>query len=427
MNRFRLITLLVTAVLLIGGSYIWQASTQPSQPARTATIPLERTANNDGKSTDDLIALWQGRVDNAPQDYLSMTYLGQAYLQKGRETADASNYTKAEAALRQALTVNPQHTAATAFLGSALFAQHQFAEAHSLAEQVIAEDPDALLALALVGDAALELGDYDQAETAYIELVAQNQTAPVLGRMARLAWLQGDPETAVSLMSDAVEEASTVTLRGETIAWYQFQLGNLYFQQGDLTAAAEQYAAALEALPGYYLALAGQGKVQAAQGDLDGAIATYERVTTVAPLPEFIATLTKLYEMVGDKTAVQQQIETMQAIAALEAENGTLYDRQLALFYADHQINLDQALAMAEAELAARQDIYAYDTLAWVLYQNGRFAEAEAAMESALSLGTQDARLFYHAAMIQRALGNQTAAEAYLTQAQTINPYYLFQ
>ena len=64
----------------------------------------------------------------------------------------------------------------------------------------------------------------------------------------------------------------------------------------------------------------------------------------------------------------------------------------------------------AREEIAARQDIYGWDLLAWALHQNGRDGEAAPAMARALALGTRDAMLFYHAGMIERALGDRDAA-----------------
>ena len=44
-------------------------------------------------------------------------------------------------------------------------------------------------------------------------------------------------------------------------------------------------------------------------------------------------------------------------------------------------------------------------------------------MTHALALGTQDAMLFYHAAMIDRALGRTMSRASELTHARTLNPY----
>jgi Tfp pilus assembly protein PilF len=45
-------------------------------------------------------------------------------------------------------------------------------------------------------------------------------------------------------------------------------------------------------------------------------------------------------------------------------------------------------------------------------------------MREALKLGTRDARLFFHAGLIEARLGNRQAARDYLTRALAINPRF---
>ena len=66
--------------------------------------------------------------------------------------------------------------------------------------------------------------------------------------------------------------------------------------------------------------------------------------------------------------------------------------------------------------------VYGYDLLAWALHAQGRDVEAKAAMTHALAQGTRDAQLFYHAAVIERALGDETAASEFFARARTLQP-----
>ena len=45
-------------------------------------------------------------------------------------------------------------------------------------------------------------------------------------------------------------------------------------------------------------------------------------------------------------------------------------------------------------------------------------------MQHALSQQTEDAQLYYHAGMIERALGNTAQARTYLDKALTMNPRF---
>ena len=78
-------------------------------------------------------------------------------------------------------------------------------------------------------------------------------------------------------------------------------------------------------------------------------------------------------------------------------------------------------LARARKELEGRRDVYGYDLVAWALHAKGRDVEARTMMRHALSRGTEDAMLFYHAGMIARAVGDTADARTDLTRALEIN------
>ena len=122
------------------------------------------------------------------------------------------------------------------------------------------------------------------------------------------------------------------------------------------------------------------------------------------------------------KRTQKKQYELVEQIGRLSELNGALYNRQLALFYADHDIKTEEAYKLAAKEYEVRRDIYGADALAWTALKAGKLTEAQAAMKDASRLGTKDARLFYHAAMIARASGDETAARDYFNRAQSSHP-----
>ncbi len=424
-NR-KLYWLLFFTLLIVAGSYAVRLSSgEMGRPAILDNFlgPVEPPIP-DTIPPGQQIEFWSNRLGPNTQDYITLTHLGRAYLLLARESGDASSYARAEEALRRALALNPRYNPAQALIGSVLIGQHNFAEALSLAQQALADNPDDYQALAVSGDASLEVGDYTTAESAYRLLVESAPGGAAYSRMSRLAWLQGRPDEAVDWMRRAADEAVALDIGGEELAWYRFQLGELYFNRGDVGNAQKWYDEARQALPGYYLARAGLGKVAAAEGRTEAAIAYYAALVEQLPQPGFIATLGDLHAATGDQAAAREQYDTVAFIQQLDEAQQVLHNRQMALFFANHNMRLDEALAYAEAELAARQDIYAYDTLAWVLYRLGRHNEAQAAMNQAMALGTPDAQLFYHAGMIAAALGDEATASANLSRALELNPNF---
>jgi len=426
MSQRRAILLIVISVLMIVGSYVPNASRTVSSPASSEpSINIDASSPGFGmKGTDELIVFWKERFERDPRDFISLTHLAESHIRKGRETGDVSEYQKAEAILRNSLKINASYEPTLAYLSAALFVQHDFSGALELANRVYNADPRALQALATIGDAQLELGHYAEAEVAYEKLGEKSPSAPVYTRLARLVWLHGKPTEALNWMQQAVEDSDEMGLSGENSAWYHFQLGELYFNTGQLEQADTQYAAALKAFDNYYLALAGLGKVRAAEGKYDQAIEYYQRAVNIVPQPDFLAALGDLYMMTGQPGQAEIQYETVEYIGTLAALNEQIYNRQLANFYSDHNMKVEEALELALAELESRKDIYGYDAAAWAHYKNENYEEAQAFMEQALALGTRDANLYYHAGMIALALDDKAQARTYLDEALAINPHF---
>lgn len=141
-------------------------------------------------------------------------------------------------------------------------------------------------------------------------------------------------------------------------------------------------------------------------------------------MPGYAAALGDVYARTGAREEARRQYDLVEYIGRLSSLDAALYNRELALFYADHDVKLAEALALARKELEIRQDVYAHDLLAWALYKNGQAADAAAEIARALRLGTRDARLFFHAGMIHHRLGEPGAARAHLERALAINPRF---
>jgi tetratricopeptide (TPR) repeat protein len=370
------------------------------------------------------IRTFEDRVERDPKDAVSLTILGGLYLQLARQSGDASNYLRAKSAIRQALELAPHYFSAQIALAEALYSQHDFQGALQIAEDLYESYPDRIEPLALIGDANLALGRYPEAQAAYEELVSGGETPPLQARVAQLYELQGDMDKAIDLTRLAAQEILITQGSPENLAWYLIRLSDLHFKAGNLGDSESHAMAALRIWPESPAALSELGRVRAAQGRMDEAIDLYEQSVSRLPLPDTLAALGDLYALTGQTDLASLQYDTVEVIGDLAEINGQIYNRQLAKFYLDHDREPALALDLALAELESRQDVYGFDTAAWAYYKNGGFAEAEAMIERAMSLGTRDALLFYHAGLISLSLDRQAEAVRLLEEALDINPYF---
>lgn len=375
-------------------------------------------------STAEGIEFFADRIRQNPQDAVGLTLLGQLHLRQARENGNVDSYQRAEAALGRALELLPGYVPANLALATTYYAQHNFTQALDLAERLYRRDSRRTEALSVMGDAYLAIGQYQKAEAAYQELLGLGSTPPVLARLAHLAELHGRPEEAIELMHQAVDKALSNSMSREEIAWYQLRLGDLYFNTGDYKSAGRHFQTALQIFDGYYAALSALGKVHAAQGHYDDAVDFYQRAIDILPQPDSLTALGDVYTLTGQPEQARFQYETVELIGKLAAINRQIYNRQLANFYSDHDLRLDEALRLALEELKIRKDIYGYDAAAWAYYKNGMLPEAQRTMEQAMQLGTRDAELFYHAGMIAYAQGHLARAERLLSEALAINPQF---
>ena len=394
-------------------------------PSRSAGVP---GASDVAAASRARIAFLEARIRRDPSDSDVYTKLAGLYLERLRATGALSDLNLAVRAARRSLAIVPavRNADGLTALAMAEFASHEFGPARDHARQLMELDGTAA-PYALLGDALAELGDYAQASRVYQQMWRHSGSDDenVATRFARLAQLRGDNAAATRSFKAALAlELGRGAPSLERIAWFHWQLGDTAFFTGDVRTAEMDYNDALAAYPGYFRVLASLGRLKAAGGDFERAIALYGAAVRALPDPTFVAELGDVYGLSGDRKNAEAQYALVEFIGHLSRLNGVMYNRQLAMFYADHDFKTNEAYRDAKREYAVRRDILGADALAWTALKAGKLAEARAAMKAALRLGTQDPRLFYHAGMIARASGQRALSKTYLRRALALNPHF---
>ena len=180
------------------------------------------------RATDELIRYYQFRLTLRPDDVRSYARLGQAYILKARETGDPAYYDLADKALSRCLDLSPDGvTAARAATDLAVvqMARHQFRGALVTAQQAASYSSGELNAYGLIGDAHIELGEYEQAEAAYEKMRGLSGPFYPHSRLSMLKFHKGDPAGAIADIRRAVETGIEGNQPKENVAWAQFKLG----------------------------------------------------------------------------------------------------------------------------------------------------------------------------------------------------------
>ncbi len=415
------IPLALTIGLLVAFGFVLRAAWH-RRGADIEAKPVELSAAK-GPATpaDARLQTAQQAIAHSPNKPEGYNLLASAFMQKARETGDFGFNARAEGALLRSLEVDPENYDAIKLRAKLLLTYHRFGEALELARRAQALRPHDHDNYGALTDALVELGDYPAAIEAAQKMVDLRPDSASYARVSYLRSLHGDGAGAIEAMRVAVKAANPNDPEGA--AWCRVHLGDELMNAGKHREADQEYDSALYLFPEYPLALAAKARARVAAGDLQPAISFYERAQNRVPMPDTAVALGDLYARVGRADDAKRQYELVEFIERGSAASGT-YSRQLAMFWADHNEKLDEALAIAQKERSTREDIYTCDALAWILFKNNRLEEAKKSMTEALRLGTRDARLYYHAGMIYNELGERQNATRYLNLALATNPTF---
>ncbi len=400
------------ALAVLGGSpgpWIGPADAESTRPA------ARRSA------ADEAIARWARRTTVAANEPDAWTSLADAFMQKARETADPAYYRRAEAAYQKALGVGPRHVGALAGMAWVQGALHEFEQSVEWATKALAVDPAYQPAHGLLGDAAVEMGDYETAFEHYQRMLDLRPDLSSYSRAAHLLYLTGNHRKAVWMMQKAIAAGAPYA---ENTAWGRAQLALLLWSNGALLPAEQMLKTALKETPNNHHALAAMAKVKTSRRDYAAAIDYYKRAIAVVPQFETVVALGDLYAVSGQKDEAEKQYALVETINRLNRAGGVRTDLQMARFYADHDRNVTQAAQEAEAASRTRKTVHAFDTLAWSYYKAGRYEEARKAIRKALARRTPDAEILFHAGMIHARLGDRVTAQRFLYEALSLNPHF---
>jgi FkbM family methyltransferase len=264
-------------------------------------------------------------------------------MQAGVQQHQAGRLEDAKGIYREVLRHDPANPDALHLLGVIATQQGNPAGALELIERAIRRHPGAHSYHVNLGNAYWELGRADEAMACF--------------------------QRALDLEPRAAE------------AWTN--LGNAHQRRGQNALAAQHFRRALEVNPSHLSALRGLGKALAAQGDAAASIEVSLRALSMAPHDEGI--LAELAAAFYRSSRLKDAVQCMQRL--VELNPGKLDYRLQHCRFLQEAGQTAAALASAEALAAAHpEDAVAQNNLGWILGNNNRYSEANAAFDRAIAL-----------------------------------------
>ncbi len=353
--------------------------------------------------------------------------LGDARMQTARDTL-SHDFTAAGAAYRAALKLSPKHPDATLGMAWVRNSEHDFDAGAEWARKALELNPSSVRAHNLLGDAAMELGEYDAAFDHLQAALDIRTDLSTLSRASHLLWLTGDANRARAMMLRAIDSGGTAA---EHVAWCRSELARMHFKSGMMTAAEQQAEAAVELAPKHPRVLAALALIRAAQGSIEEALALYKASVAVNPTHEALDGLVVLHRLEGNEADAANARERVLSFHRHEhgGDHGHSHHHgpgsaELALFMTEQGMDAEKALHEAEHAYEAFPNLKAADALAWCAYRSGDLPLARRMIRRALKWNTEEPGMLFHAGMIESKAGKVSTARRHLAHALSLNPEF---
>jgi tetratricopeptide (TPR) repeat protein len=329
-----------------------------------------------------------GLTQTAQQIITNAPYSPDGYVMRALAETNRQRYSDAEQDLRKAQDFAPQSPVPWVQTGNLHLLQRQYAEAIKSYDQALEKDP---------------------ASTDAVQGVMNTYLA------------EKQPDQAVAAVQAQIAKAPG------TSGFYDL-LGTALFQnKKDLKGAEAAFHKSVQLDPNNSDALLKLGQVQAAEGSVDQALATYQQ--SIKDHPGDIAIYILAGEMYASQNKWDQAKDMYQKALAIQADN-PLASNNLAYVMLQQGGNIDVALAMAQtARRGMPNSPNAADTLGWAYYEKGVYQSAIEMFQEALRLNERsgvadDPTMHYHLGLAYQRSKQPLQARQQLERVLKLNPNY---
>jgi tetratricopeptide (TPR) repeat protein len=312
--------------------------------------------------------------------------------------------------LEDTVRADPTSVLAREYLAKQYLAKRDYRAARTAAEDLKTLRPDGAIGPYLAGLAALGVNDPDTAQKEFERAhTLEPATNEPLMALTRLELGRGRSAQAMELVQSAVaaepRDAARLNLQGE-----------LYLATKDTAKAVASFQQAAALAPQWSLPYRNIALAKIATKDSAGAITAYDSALKAAPTDiQLVAESAHLYETLGridDAVARYEALLQRGAQPPVVANNLAM----LLVTYKQDRRSLDRARDLT-ARFEASRDSSLQDTLGWVRYKRGEYAQALPVLEQAAKQAPEQKEIRYHLGMAALQSGQSDRARSELEAA----------
>ena len=382
--------------------------------------------------TETAVAAWKQAIAESPKYLQTYLQLADLYFKRGEYESAIRTYLSVIALVSESELSQSAGTANIFYnLGNSYLSAQQLESAVSAYQQAVDINPEMVNAWANMGSVLLEMERFDSAIVSCQSALKAHATALSLGKNPRVS------PSELNHIGFTLKTAQDIKAGEYTMQAYRlWRQGGAAGNRGDILTALKLWEQAVTLSPRYATAHENLTWTYFNLKRFDDAIRAGETVQTIRPSPQVVQLIAFANELKAGKypfeayqlwtqgqrasaTGNQEQAVVLLSQAIVAGPNFAAAHNTLAWLYAD---KLGTNLAVAE-KLARRayeldpEATHIYDTLGWILYKQGRYAEALDVFEHILARSPNNAGYLYHGSLAAMKSGQSSQALKYLTQA----------
>ena len=471
--------LLLTAFYDRAGQYdqalpVLEAALKASPRQPNFALPLGELYVKKGRY-DDAIALMSDLLSQYPELAQARLIRGQAYLVEGKSDAALKEFAavvkanpkapaahyflartyvalgrvpEAQAAYQEALKLNPEFEAAKTELAALSGQKPDETKQIEQMQAALQKDPKNIPLRETLAKALLRKNQVKEAQAELRKLLDLNP-AHAEGNylMAQIAFQQGNPDEAANHLratlranpshigahtllgryleqkgqpAQAQAEYEAALRVNPNLADVKLQLGLLYVRSGRLPEAVRLARELEQSDPKSAAPHLLRGIALLAQSNPQGAVEAFNAALKINhDLPEAQRGLGQAYQQLGRIDRAEESYR--KALSLNDKDVASL--NNLAWLLVEQRKKPDEALTLAtKADQLAPANPEVLDTLGWVQYQRGSYADAEKALSRAAEKAPNNGTIRYHLGMAYAKLGRKDDAVSALRRSAQLDP-----